>query len=107
MKLRIGARPSALAQAQAESVRRALAAQLECTIELVAMSTTGDRTLTPSLAQAGGKGLFIRELEQALAARRIDVAVHSMKDLPAQLDARFRLVAVPGRENPCDVLITR
>lgn len=107
MKLRIGARPSALAQAQAESVRRALAAQLKCQIELVAISTSGDRTLTPSLAPFGGKGLFIRELEQALAARRIDLAVHSMKDLPAQLDPRFRLVAAPTRENPCDVLITR
>lgn len=107
-RLRIGSRPSALALAQANLVKRLLEAALPgLAAEIVAVSTSGDKLTTASLAQIGGKGLFIRELEQALAARQIDIAVHSMKDLPAVLPAAFRLAAVPQRENPCDALITR
>jgi hydroxymethylbilane synthase len=62
---------------------------------------------TPSLAEVGGKGLFIKELEQALAADEIDLAVHSMKDLPAALEPQFKIAAVPERENSADVLVTR
>lgn len=107
-KIRIGSRPSALALAQAAMVAgriRAAAPGLAC--EIVRISTTGDKITSAALAQIGGKGLFIRELEQALAAGRIDLAVHSMKDLPAMTAAGFRIVAVPARENPRDALLAR
>jgi hydroxymethylbilane synthase len=107
-QLRIGSRPSALALAQAEIVKGALAQLLpDLAIVIVPISTSGDKMATASLAQVGGKGLFIRELEQALSDRRIDLAVHSMKDLPATLAPQFRIAAVPPRENPRDALISR
>jgi hydroxymethylbilane synthase len=106
-RLRIGSRPSALALAQANLMKGQIEAALPGLIaEIVAVSTSGDKLTTASLAQIGGKALFIRELEQALAAGHIDIAVHSMKDLPAVLPIEFRLAAVPQRENPCDALIT-
>src|SRR5579863_8659016 len=105
--LRIGSRPSKLAIIQAEMVRDALsAASPGLAIEIVPIKTSGDKILTPSLADVGGKGLFIKELEQALSERRVDIAVHSMKDLPAVLLPEFRIVATPPRENPRDALIT-
>jgi hydroxymethylbilane synthase len=106
-QLRIGSRPSRLALAQSQLVKTALeriAPGLVC--EIVPIRTTGDKLTTPSLAGVGGKGLFVRELEQALAAGQIDLAVHSMKDMPARLDRRFRLIAVPAREATADVLLT-
>ncbi len=105
--LRIGSRPSALALAQANIIRDALAERLGGLLEIVPISTSGDKMQTASLARVGGKGLFVRELEQALSEHRIDVAVHSMKDLPAILPQQFRLVAVPRREAPYDVLLSR
>ncbi|HEV7988036.1 MAG TPA: hydroxymethylbilane synthase [Candidatus Binataceae bacterium] len=106
--LRIGSRPSPLALAQAELVRHKLAALVpSVSIEIVAIRTTGDRMATAALAQVGGKGLFIKELEQALAKGRIDLAVHSMKDLPAQLTSGFRIAAVPERADPRDALLAR
>jgi hydroxymethylbilane synthase len=106
--LRIGSRPSALALAQSNLIKRSLEASLpELRAEIIPISTSGDRMATASLARVGGKGLFIRELEQALAAGQIDIAVHSMKDLPAVLPPQFRIAAVPERENPRDALITR
>ena len=110
LKIRIGSRPSQLAMVQASMMRDRLAAQmsaLDPEIEIVEIRTTGDKLTSASLAQVGGKGLFIKELEQALAARTIDAAVHSMKDLPAVLPAQFRLAAVPARENTADILVTR
>ena len=105
--LRIGSRPSKLALIQAEMVRAAIAAAAPgLAIEVVAIKTSGDKILTPSLADVGGKGLFIKELEQALTERRIDIAVHSMKDLPAVLPPQFRIVATPQRDNPHDALIS-
>ncbi len=105
--LRIGSRPSQLAIIQAELVRDVVAAALPgVAIEIVPIKTSGDKILTPSLADVGGKGLFIKELEQALMERRVDIAVHSMKDLPAVLAPEFRIVATPPRENPHDALIT-
>jgi hydroxymethylbilane synthase len=107
-RLRIGSRPSALALAQANLMKGQIEAALPGLVaEIVAVSTSGDKLTTASLAQIGGKGLFIRELERALAVRDIDIAVHSMKDLPAMLPAEFRLAAVPERENPRDALVTR
>ncbi|MGA7870921.1 MAG: hypothetical protein WCA22_08480, partial [Candidatus Binatus sp.] len=100
LKIRIGSRPSKLALAQASIVRERLAAQISgIEIEIVEIRTSGDKLTSASLADVGGKGLFIKELEQALAERTIDVAVHSMKDLPAVLPEQFRVAAVPGREN--------
>ena len=105
--LRIGARPSALALAQAEVISKAIGQRLDrLAVEIVPIRTSGDKMSTASLAQVGGKGLFIRELEQALSDGRIDIAVHSMKDLPAMLPQQFRLAAVPQREPSCDVLLT-
>jgi hydroxymethylbilane synthase len=110
LKIRIGSRPSKLAMVQASMMRERLAAQmsaLDPEIEIVEIRTSGDKLTSASLAQIGGKGLFIKELEQALAARTIDAAVHSMKDLPAVLPPDFRVAAVPGRENTADILVTR
>lgn len=108
VRLRIGSRPSALALAQTALVGLRLQAMVDgLELEVVPIRTTGDKLTNASLARVGGKGLFIREIEQALVARRIDLAVHSLKDLPAVLAPQFRLAAVPGRENPCDALIAR
>src|SRR5262249_19503598 len=106
--LRIGSRPSRLALAQTEIVRSRLASIVpDLTAEVVEIRTSGDRMASASLAGVGGKGLFIRELEQALLEKRIDLAVHSMKDLPAILAPQFRIAAVSEREDPRDVLVTR
>jgi hydroxymethylbilane synthase len=106
--LRIGSRPSQLAVAQTTAFKHQLEAKLSgLKSEIVTVKTSGDRLTAPSLANLGGKGLFIKELEEALSAGRIDIAVHSMKDLPAVLASEFRLAAVPRRENPHDALISR
>jgi hydroxymethylbilane synthase len=108
LKIRIGSRPSKLALAQASIVRDRLRARNpEIKIEIVEIRTSGDKITSASLADVGGKGLFIKELEQALVNRTIDAAVHSMKDLPALLPEQFRIAAVPGRENTSDILVTR
>jgi hydroxymethylbilane synthase len=104
--LRIATRKSQLALWQAEHVadllRRAHAA---LTVELVPMSTKGDRILDRSLAAIGGKGLFIKELETALEERRADIAVHSMKDVPVELPAGLMIGAVLARADPRDAMI--
>jgi hydroxymethylbilane synthase len=107
-RLRIGSRPSPLALVQAHAVKRAIEERIgTAAIEIVTISTTGDKMTSASLARIGGKGLFVRELEQALIDGRIDIAVHSLKDLPARLPDQFRIVAVPAREDPCDGLLMR
>jgi hydroxymethylbilane synthase len=108
LKIRIGSRGSRLALAQAAILRARLAHQVPgVAIEIVEIRTSGDKLTAASLAEVGGKGLFIKELEQALAARTIDAAVHSMKDLPAVVPAQFRVAAVLERENTADILVTR
>ena len=107
MKLRIATRRSALALAQT----RATAALLQAknpglVIEEVQIVTEGDRVQDRSLAAIGGKGLFIKELETALLDGRADLAVHSMKDLPADLAEGLHIVCVPERESPWDLLVT-
>ena len=105
--LRLGTRGSALARAQASMVARDLeAAHLGLVVELVLIRTTGDKLQRGPLAPAGGKGLFVKELEEALAAEAIDFAVHSMKDVPALVPEAFALVAVPPRADPRDVLVS-
>jgi hydroxymethylbilane synthase len=105
--LRLGTRKSPLALWQAEHVRSRLLAQHPgLRIELVALTTEGDRILDRSLAQVGGKGLFIKELEQGLLERRIDLAVHSLKDMTVSLPPGLHLAAVCAREDPRDALVS-
>jgi hydroxymethylbilane synthase len=95
----IGTRGSQLALWQARWVQ----AQLEG-VEIVIIKTTGDRIRGAALPEAGGKGLFTKEIEEALLAGRADVAVHSLKDLPTEMDPRLALAAIPRREDPRDAL---
>ena len=106
--LRIATRKSALAVAQTTLAANALvSANPGLTYELVTMTTEGDRRLDKSLASFGGKGVFIKELEVALLEGRADIAVHSLKDMPAEVMPEFRLAAVLKREDPRDVFIAR
>lgn len=105
--VRIATRRSRLALWQAEHVKARLEAlQPGLRIELVALSTRGDELLDESLAKAGGKGLFVKELEAAMAEGRADFAVHSMKDVPAELPPGFVLAAVLAREDPRDAFVS-
>jgi hydroxymethylbilane synthase len=107
-QLLIGTRGSALALWQAEWVKSQLmAAHKELTVGLLTIKTTGDKILDVPLAQVGGKGLFVKEIEEALLEGRTDLAVHSVKDMPAELPAELHLAAMPAREDPRDVLISR
>ena len=102
--LRIGTRKSPLALWQAERVRALLAVRGQ-PAELVLLSTSGDRIVDRPLAEVGGKGLFVKELEEALADGRCDLAVHSAKDVPFELPDGFSLCAFPEREDPRDALV--
>jgi hydroxymethylbilane synthase len=107
-RLRIASRASKLAMLQATLVKNEillLAPGLD--LEICPIQTSGDRLKRGPLADAGGKGLFIRELEQALSSDKADIAVHSMKDLPALIPEQYRIAAVPGRENSRDVIVSR
>jgi len=104
--LRIATRQSKLALWQAEHVAARLrAAHPGLEVVLVPMTTQGDRVLDRALAQVGGKGLFIKEIEEALLAGVIDLAVHSLKDMPTALPNGLTLTAIPKRENPYDALV--
>jgi len=105
--VRIATRASALALAQARSIAARIEAELSVETELVAMKTTGDRLQDVSLAKLGGKGLFVKEIEQALLDGRADIAVHSAKDLPATTTPGLTLVAFPERVDPRDALVAR
>jgi hydroxymethylbilane synthase len=106
--LRLGTRASALAIRQAEWVSAELTARFPgLRPEITRIKTSGDRIPGRSLADIGGKGLFIKEIEEALRDGRIDVGVHSMKDLPATLAPGLGIAAVPRREDARDVLIAR
>ena len=106
--LRIATRKSALAVAQTTLAANALvSANPGLEYELVPMTTEGDRRLDKSLASFGGKGVFIKELEVALLEGRADIAVHSLKDMPAEVMPEFRLAAVLKREDPRDAFIAR
>jgi hydroxymethylbilane synthase len=105
--LRIATRKSQLALWQAEHVAGLLrSAHAGLEIELVPISTKGDRIQDRSLAAIGGKGLFIKELETALEEHRADIAVHSMKDVPSEVPSGFAIAAVLQRADPYDALIT-
>ena len=106
--LRIATRKSALAVAQTKLVADALvSANPGLAYELVPMTTEGDRRLDKSLASFGGKGVFIKELEVALLEGRADIAVHSLKDMPAEVLPEFKLAAVMRREDPRDAFIAK
>ncbi len=99
-KIRIGSRDSRLAVAQAEQVIKVLG---NC--ELVTMKTQGDMMLDRTLDKAGGKGLFVKELDEALACGRVDLTVHSLKDVPSELPEGLPLLAYTVREDPRDVMV--
>lgn len=107
-RLRIGTRGSELALWQARHVRRQLlAAHPQLEVELEIISTKGDRVLDISLAKIPGKGLFTKEIEDSLLAGSVDLAVHSLKDLPTEIAPRLELAAVMTREDPADALVSR
>ena len=106
MKIKIGSRESALAVIQSRMVMDAIARTVpEAELELVTMKTTGDRILDKTLDQIGGKGLFVKELDQALRDGRADFTVHSLKDMPMEVPEDLPLAAFSRREDPRDVLV--
>lgn len=106
-KVRIISRNSKLAMWQAEHVQQQLHVHYPTLeVEIIGITTEGDRILDQSLEKIGGKGLFIKELERQLLTGTVDIAVHSLKDLPANLSTEFKLAAVLPRENPFDALVS-
>jgi len=106
--LRIGTRGSPLALAQANQVRDRLgAAHAGLSVAITVIKTTGDRIQDRPLAEAGGKGLFTKEIEEALIERTIDLAVHSMKDVPTRLPPGLTIDCLLPREDPRDVFLSR
>ena len=106
-RLMIATRESALALWQAEHVRARLSARYPGTsVDLLGVTTQGDRVLDRPLAAIGGKGLFIKELENALREGRADLAVHSLKDVPMSLPDGFVLAAISAREDPRDAFVS-
>jgi len=107
MIVRIGTRGSKLALAQSEWVRKSVREKSpEVQVELVRIKTTGDKILDSPLSRIGGKGLFVKEIEEALLEERVDLAVHSMKDVPAELPEGLTLAAFPPREDPRDAFVS-
>lgn len=105
--IRIATRESPLALWQARHVKEKLEALYPaCRVELLGLTTRGDQILDRSLAKVGGKGLFIKELETALLEGRADLAVHSMKDVPAALASPFAIAAILARETPLDAFVS-
>jgi hydroxymethylbilane synthase len=105
--IRIGTRSSKLAMAQTAWVQGKLAEKYpDARIETILIKTSGDRFVEASLKAIGGKGIFTKEIEEALLRNEIDIAVHSMKDLPTELAAGLVIAAVPSREDPRDVLVS-
>ena len=105
--LRIATRGSDLALTQARHIAARLEKELGCQTELIVLRTTGDRIQDRSLSKIGGKGLFVKEIEEALLDGRADVAVHSAKDVPAQIAEGCVLAAYPERVDPRDALASR
>ena len=105
-RLRIGSRGSQLALWQANHISDLLRAQGH-QLDLEIIKTTGDKITDVALAKVGTKGMFTKEIEEALLERRIDLAVHSLKDLPTELAPEFEIAAITKRENPCDAFLSR
>lgn len=105
MNLRIGSRGSQLALWQAHHIAALLRGQSH-SVEIEIIKTTGDRLQEVTFAEVGSKGMFTKEIEEALAEGRVDLAVHSLKDLPTELPALFTLAATPPRVDPRDVFVS-
>jgi hydroxymethylbilane synthase len=107
-KIHIGTRGSKLALWQAHWVQgELLKTHPTLSVEIIVIKTKGDKILDVPLAKVGGKGLFVKEIEDALLEGKIDLAVHSMKDMPAELPGGLTIGAIPQRENPQDVLVSK
>src|SRR5258707_5383698 len=104
--LRIGSRGSQLALWQANHISALLRARGH-EVEIEIIHTIGDKITDVSLAKVGSKGMFTKEIEEALAAGRIDLAVHSLKDLPTELSEAFQIAAIPKREDPRDAFCSK
>lgn len=104
--IKIGTRKSKLALIQTEIVRGLIEKKFDIPCEEVRMSTEGDRRLDVSLDKIGGKGLFTKEIENVLASREVDAAVHSMKDMPYALNDIFEIAAMPERDDPRDAFLS-
>lgn len=105
--LRLGTRASALAVTQSTQVAERITALTGAAVELVTVSTQGDRDQTSALRDLGGAGVFVAALREAVVDGRVDLAVHSLKDLPTAQDPRLALAAVTDREDPRDALVAR
>ncbi|HFA1980480.1 TPA: hydroxymethylbilane synthase, partial [Neisseria gonorrhoeae] len=106
-KLVIASRESLLAMWQAKHIQGRLKALYpDCEVEILGMTTRGDRILDRTLSKVGGKGLFVKELEQSLQDGRADLAVHSIKDVPMDLPEGFALAAISERANPFDAFVS-
>ena len=106
-RITIASRESRLAMWQAQHVQARLAALYpDAVVDILGMTTRGDQILDRPLAQIGGKGLFIKELEVAMQEGHADLAVHSLKDVPMDMPAGFLLAAITARENPCDAFVS-
>lgn len=103
MRIRIGTRASKLAMIQANIV----ASKLQCPYEIIPITTSGDKELSKPLYDIGGKALFVKELEEALLEDRIDIAVHSLKDVPGILPEGVAIVGMIEREDPRDALVSK
>jgi len=107
-EMRIGTRGSPLALWQANWVKESLSQVYpQLRISLLRIKTKGDKVIDVSLARVGGKGLFVKEIEEKLLAGRIDLAIHSMKDVPVQLPTGLHIQSIPHREDSRDVLISK
>lgn len=106
MKIRVGSRESKLAVIQSQIVIDCIKKHHKnVEIELITMKTTGDIILNKTLDKIGGKGLFVKELDKALLENRVDITVHSFKDMPMEIPQNLPIIAVSKREKPNDVLI--
>ena len=104
--IKIGSRESQLAVRQAEIIRdQIISCDPGITVEIITMKTTGDKILDKSLEKIGGKGLFVKELDRALMDGRIDIAVHSLKDMPMEENPDLPILAYGRREDPRDVIL--
>ncbi|GAY78666.1 porphobilinogen deaminase [Sporolactobacillus inulinus] len=106
--IQVGSRKSKLALVQSEQVIHDLSDKSDrFAFAIRHIVTKGDRILNVTLSKVGGKGLFVKEIERALLDGAIDFAVHSMKDMPAELPGGLEIASIPMREDACDVLLTR
>src|SRR2546427_12053670 len=104
--LRIGSRGSQLALWQANHIR-ALVEQRGHSVKIEIIKTTGDKITDVALAKVGTKGMFTKEIEESLAEGRVDLAVHSLKDLPTEISSGFEIAAITEREDPRDVVCSQ